>query len=251
MDFHNSTVGLPPPEDVESVQIRKGMFMSQSSSSFVSIDIAIMPSSTLAQFKRNAATISPLLAITSTTLLSALLFWIKDLRSIGPFYDFCMSNSSTVSFFKQIIAGLLSALWIYVIVTLFNYTTRVRFASNERRPTLHTLNLWAALSVQRVDFSLRLPYLLLTVVVILAAHTVGSLWAGAIAVIPAKFTYENNTVIAVPNYPSDPLWSSIEFPMKNSPTDFNDDLSETCQERTGEFGYITSCPVPSEFESDL
>ena len=188
--------------------------------------------------------IRPIIAISFTTLISVLLICQRGKGYIGPFRNGIMEYPGTASFFKQLIASLLGVLWVYIAGSIFNLTTRLRLAS-DRKPRLQTLNLWAALGVQRIDFSLPTYYLAITAFMILIGHSISALWGGAIAPLPATANVANNMSIAVPVFNEIPPWMAHEFPVQDNPSSFRD-TDDICQTNNGLSGYVPTCPVPGE-----
>ena len=187
--------------------------------------------------------ILPIIAILFTTLISILLIWQRDVRAVGTFRDAVLSNPGTTGFVKQIVAGLLGFLWIYVAGAVFNLATRLRLASPERTPMLRSLNVWVACGTQRVDLSLPILYMGLTAAVVLAGQAIGSVWGGAITPVlsPKLLCGSENVTSPVFNSP----WSPYLFPNHVDAVYFNDSTS-ICQTSNKLVGFIPTCPVPGE-----
>ena len=187
--------------------------------------------------------ILPIVAILFTTLISILLIWQRDVRAVGTFRDAVLSNPGTTGFVKQIVAGLLGFLWIYVAGAEFNLATRLRLANPERTPTLRSLNVWVACGTQRVDLSLPILYMGLTAAVVLAGQAIGSVWGGAITpVLSTKLLFGSEYVISpVFNSP----WWTTQFAHQGDAGVF-DDSTSVCQTSNKLVGFIPTCPVPGE-----
>ena len=199
-------------------------------------------------FGENALKIRPVFAILFTTLVSSLLIWQRNVRSIGQFHDAVLASPATTSFLKQIIASLLGALWIYVAGAIFNLTTRLRLASVDRTSSLQTLNLWVALGSQRIDSSLPVHYMVLTLGVILAGNAIGSIWGGAITPILSSATYtysnaDNPFLIPLFNQP----WFTQQYKYPGTDLDFNDNVKQQCETSNGDYGFVPKCPVPGKW----
>ena len=185
----------------------------------------------------------PIVAILFTTLISILLIGQRDVRAVGTFHDAVLSNPGTTGFVKQIVAGLLGFLWIYVAGAVFNLATRLRLASPERTPTLRSLNVWVACGTQRVDLSLPILYMGLTAAVVLAGQAIGSVWGGAITpVLSPKLLCGSEHVIS-PVFNSS--WFTTQFTHQGDAGDF-DDSTSVCQTSNKLVGFIPTCPVPGE-----
>ena len=195
--------------------------------------------------REQAPKIGPWLALLVTTLLSLLLVGLQKQSSVGKFRDAVLDNPGTASFVRQLVASILGTLWIYSGATFFNLTTRQSLATGRRTPTLHSLNVWAALGSGRFDLSLSPGFLGLSSVIIIACHAIGSLWGGAIAPIPSAKSWDDRYAI-VPLYESDPSWAVKEFPQFASTNRFDVNKARVCQPSTGEQGFIPTCPVPGE-----
>lgn len=198
-------------------------------------------------FSEEAPKVRPFLALLFTTLLSVLLVWQRGVRSIGTFHDAVMADPATAAFVKQIVAGLLGAIWLYAAGSIFNLTTRLRLASPNRTPSLQALNIWAAVGSQRVDFSLPVNYLMLTLAVVLVGHAIGSLWGGAIAPVslPAQFLDDDNLLVPL----FTPPWFTNQFPHEGDDKDFDDTIGEQCRPYNAQSGFIPTCPVPGDLKS--
>ena len=194
---------------------------------------------------QNASKIRPIIAILFTSLTSIFLIVEHEQKFVGSFRDLVMQNPGTSSFVKQLVASLLGTLWVYVAGSIFNLTTRLRFAS-DRKPKLQTLNLWAALGVQRIDFNLPVFYLFITTVVLLAGHGIGAVWGGAIAPITTTLNFCNNISVPVPVFIERPPWMTQEFPEIGDPGKFDDSVA-TCRTSNGQSGFVPTCPVPSKY----
>ena len=153
-----------------------------------------------------------------------------------------MSDPATAAFTKQIIAGLLGAIWLYAAGSIFNLTTRLRLASPDRTPSLQALNVWAAVGSQRVDFSLPVNYLILTLGVVLAGHAIGSIWGGAIAPVSLPAQLLDDGSVLVPIFT--PPWLTDQFPYEGNDKDFDDSIGQQCQTYNAQSGFIPTCPVP-------
>ena len=188
--------------------------------------------------------IRPIIAIMFTTIISALLIAQSEKSYRGSFRNAIMRYPGTASFFKQLVASLLGALWVYVAGSIFNLTTRLRLVS-DRKPKLQTLNLWTALGVQRIDFSLPMYYMAITTTVLLAGHGIGALWGGAIAPLPAIANVSNNMSVAVPVFNGIPPWMAHEFPVQANPSRFDDSVT-VCTTNNGLSGFVPTCPVPGK-----
>ena len=185
--------------------------------------------------------ILPIVATLVTTLISILLIWQRDVRAVGTFRDAVLSNPGTTGFVKQIVAGLLGFLWIYVAGAVFNLATRLRLASPERIPTLRSLNVCVACGTQRVDLSLPILYMGLTAAVVLAGQAIGSLWGGAITPVPSiKLLCCSDHVVSPGfNYP----WFTGQFTHQGDAGEF-DDSTSVCLTSNKLVGFIPTCPVP-------
>ncbi|MCJ1374577.1 hypothetical protein MMC20_005809 [Loxospora ochrophaea] len=188
----------------------------------------------------NARKIGPIIAILFTTLISVLLVWQRSQTSIGKFRNTVLNNPGTTSFLKQLVAGLLGALWVYVAGSVFNLTTRLRL-EGDRTPTLQTLNVWVALGVQRIDFTLPVYYTVLTTIVLLAGHSIGALWAGAISPFPTTSDI-SWTGMSVPIFNENPPSMAAEF-ASQALGGYNDG-EQNCLTDNGKSGFIPTCPVP-------
>lgn len=189
----------------------------------------------------NIRKVLPIVAILFTTLVSILLIWQRDVRAVGTFRDAVLSNPGTTGFVKQIIAGLLGFLWIYVAGAVFNLTTRLRLASPERTPTLRSLNVWVACGIQRVDLSLPILYMGLTAAVVLAGQAIGSVWGGAITPVlsPKLLNGSDNITSPLFNAP----WFTTQFVGQEDSGGVDDVICMTSNKLVG---YIPACPVPGE-----
>ena len=190
----------------------------------------------------NARKIGPIIAILFTTLISVLLVWQRSQTSIGKFRNTVLNNPGTTSFLKQLVAGLLGALWVYVAGSVFNLTTRLRL-EGDRTPTLQTLNVWVALGVQRIDFTLPVYYTVLTTIVLLAGHSIGALWAGAISPFPTTSDI-SWTGMSVPIFNENPPSMAAEF-ASQALGGYNDG-EQNCLTDNGKSGFIPTCPVPGK-----
>ena len=195
-------------------------------------------------FKDNGPKFRPFVALLFTTLMSILLIWQRKFRSTGKIHDAVTSDPATAAFVKQIIAGLFGAMWLYAAGSFFNLTTRLRLSSPERTPSLQALNVWTAAGSQRVDFSLPVHYLALTLTVVLAGHAIGSVWGGAIAPISLPADFPDDDCITVPLFSSP--WFTQQFPHDGDDINFNDSRETQCETYSGEFGFIPTCPVPGD-----
>ena len=193
-------------------------------------------------FTEDAPKVRPFLALLFTTLMSVLLVWQRGVRSTGTFHNAVTSAPATAAFVKQIVAGLLGAIWLYAAGSIFNLTTRLRLASPGRTPSLQALNIWAAVGSQRVDFSLPVNYLMLTLAVVLAGHAIGSIWGGAIAPVslPAQFLDDDNLLVPL----FTPPWFTDQFPDDGDDTGFDDSIGKQCRIYNAQSGFIPTCPVP-------
>ena len=198
-------------------------------------------------FREDAPKFRPFVALLFTTLMSVLLIWQRDIRSIGTFHDRVTSDPATAAFVKQIIAGLLGAIWLFAAGSIFNLTTRLRLASSERTRSLQALNVWVAVGSQRVDFSLPVHYLMLTLIVVLAGHAIGSLWGGAIAPVSLPADFPNDDSILVPLF--SPPWFTQQFPDDGDDKDFDDSKGVQCETYNAHYGFIPTCPVPGDLNA--
>ena len=187
--------------------------------------------------------ILPIVAILFTTLISILLIWQRDKRAVGTFRDAVLSNPGTTGFVKQIVAGLLGFLWIYVAGAVFNLATRLRLANPERTPTLRSLNVWVACGTQRVDLSLPIFYMGLTAAVVLAGQAIGSVWGGAITPVLSTKLLRGSEHVISPVFSSP--WFTTQFPNQGDAGVF-DDSTSVCQTSNKLVGFIPTCPVPGE-----
>ena len=185
--------------------------------------------------------ILPIVAILFTTLISILLIWQRDVRAVGTFRDAVLSNPGTTGFVRQIIAGLLGFLWIYVAGAVFNLTTRLRLASPGRIPTLRSLNVWVACGIQRVDLSLPVFYMGLTAAVVLAGQAIGSIWGGAITPVLSPRLLHGTDNITSPVFRSP--WFTAQFEGQGGAGNAE---GGTCQTSNKIAGFIPACPVPGE-----
>ena len=188
----------------------------------------------------NAPKIRPIVAILFTTLISVLLVWQRGQTSIGSLRNAVMKSPGTTSFIKQLIASLLGAIWVYVAGSIFNLTTRLRLGG-DRTPTLQTLNVWVALGLQRIDFTLPFYYTALTTMVLLAGHSIGAVWGGAISPFPTTVDVPWPQM-SVPVFNENPPWMRKEF-SSQTPVGF-DNGEGTCKTDNGHSGFIPTCPVP-------
>ncbi|KAM0801212.1 hypothetical protein BDR22DRAFT_196650 [Usnea florida] len=183
--------------------------------------------------------ILPIVAILFTTLISILLIWQRDVRAVGTFRDAVLSNPGTTGFVRQIIAGFLGFLWIYVAGAVFNLTTRLRLASPERTPTLRSLNVWVACGIQRVDLSLPILYIGLTAAFVLAGQAIGSVWAGAITPVLSPKSLNGTDNITSPVFHSP--WFTSQFADQGDAEGVDDTVCQTSNKLAG---FIPACPVP-------
>ena len=195
----------------------------------------------------NAPKIRPIIAILFTTLISSLLLWLHGQPSTGHFRTVILTYPATISFVKQLIASLLGAFWVYVVSSIFNLTTRLRLVSDQE-VTLQTLNVWVALGLQRIDFTLPFYYTAVTVIVVLVGHGIGAVWAGAISPLPTIVQLESCTIFT-PDFTGREPWSGIESSSQthNSSKDGDDG----CRTWNGVDGFIPTCPVPGTLECQL
>ena len=185
--------------------------------------------------------ILPIVAILFTTLISILLIWQRDVRAVGTFRDAVLSNPGTTGFVRQIIAGFLGFLWIYVAGAVFNLTTRLRLASPERTPTLRSLNVWVACGIQRVDLSLPILYIGLTAAFVLAGQAIGSVWAGAITPVLSPKLLNGTDNITSPVFHSP--WFTSQFTDQGDAEGVDDTICQTSNKLAG---FIPACPVPGK-----
>ena len=181
----------------------------------------------------------PMLTILFTTVVSALLLWQQNWSSAGFLQSAVIQTPGTVSFITQLVASLLGASWTFVLCSIFNLTTRLQMVDGQE-PTLQTLNVWAAIGSQRIDFTLPIHYTALTLVVLLTGHGVGAIWGPAIS--PFQTTADLLlTNLSIPIFNENPIWMAKGF---TNQTIVLNDIAGICQTDNTLLAPIPKCPVP-------
>ena len=146
----------------------------------------------------------PLLVLTNA--VSITLLCLLNRRFTGSFPDRVVHHRTVTAVVVQIAATLLAASQVYVLCTLINFATRLQ--SVRRFIRASSLSLLAALSVPRIDWSLKWYAIVIAAILVLVGPLLGAVWAGALTPLVTSSLRDDGT-IQIPLYsgPFDTGWS--------------------------------------------
>jgi hypothetical protein len=143
-----------------------------------------------------------------TTVMSSLLLASSIARwtESGRFYHAIVSNRASTQLAVQLISYLLGLIQVTAICRIINYSTRLRMEQNP--VSLDMIHLWSSLSAARMDWNLRLQFVLPLLAFISITSVPAALWAGAITPVPTLASRE--ATMNIPKY--DTMSLITEYP---------------------------------------
>ena len=141
----------------------------------------------------------PIIPISVATAVSIGRLITSNHRSSDQIYRWVKEDRPTVQFVVHLLSSALAACWIYAICSTINKLVRLRLCRKEMRG--ERLRLWAAVGDQRIDFHLRFPLLLVTLVFAVVTAVPAAVWTGALT--PRLGTLRAAAQVVVPRTGND------------------------------------------------
>ncbi|KAF4614383.1 hypothetical protein G7Y89_g15355 [Cudoniella acicularis] len=186
----------------------------------------------------------PILLMSITTLVSALLVLFRDRRDVGELNNFVEQNRATLGILVQILASLLGMCLVYAMCSALNFSTRL-YLEEKDSVSLQTLGFWSGLVTPGLDLSLSKHMVITLIFWSTITRIPGALWAGALTPVFTPLL-ENSGDILVPTYPlsASLYWDGEFVRWNNGEIERLINCSKTTDERyqgwTGPF--VSSCP---------